>query len=200
MAFSAHTVLPCILPMTDLKTALGRQEWLRKHISLKRTPAANTGKLLLPKILKVLLASSLLENNSQNLSTFFFFQSLNCSSFSALRLSAGSWIFKILVLVSSSIGKVHPILLYENRQLLYDFLSLLDLPGSEHPEPHARGLSDGVGGTGWLVVLPVPSLTVLSTVGNLLADTTLQLIRINFAEVTGTLQWSLEIFFIPRLG
>ena len=77
-----------------------------------------------------------------------------------------------------------PITDVEERILLEDELTLLDLPGGEESPPLARRLPDDERRTGWLVDLPVLGLTLLAAVGNLPADTTLQLIfRDNFTEV-----------------
>ena len=84
----------------------------------------------------------------------------------------------------------------DERIFLQDDLSFLDLPGGEQSLPLARSLPDDVGRTGWLVVLPVLHLAFLATVGDLLADATLQrLLRVHFAEVAGT---HLLLYFLKK--
>ena len=75
----------------------------------------------------------------------------------------------------------------EERILLEDDLTLLDLPSGEETPPLARRLPHDEGRTRWLVGPPVPGLTLLRAVGDLLADAAFQLLfsfrAVNLAEV-----------------
>ena len=83
--------------------------------------------------------------------------------------------------------ETHSFVVSEERIFLQDNLTCLDPPGSEETSTLSRRLLDGEGIAGRLMRFPILGLALLTTVGSLPTDATLQLhLRNDFAKVTGS--------------